>query len=444
MKIQTRRRHPESGQTLIMITLLMVPMCGIIGLVSDIGYMHFVKTSAQTAAEAAVRAAVIDFHATNAGTACGGSVVCAATATACPAAITTPANSLEHGCMYAIQHGFSSTGNQSVTYQAGSGTRPPTAPGSPVATYWVTFRVAQRVPQMFSAVLGNPSGVVVARASASLIGAADCIYALNPSASQAFSVKGTANVTSNCGILVNSSASDALYTNGSTTLSAPEYDVVGGINVHTPLTPSASTGISPISDPMAGLAAPATAPYTCDYFNYNSGGTKTLTPGVYCGGINAGSNTTYNLTAGTYIIVGGGLTTQSTNSTINGSGVTIYNTFGATTNHGNLAYSPISIAAGSTATLSAPSSGAYAGILFFEDRAAPASFDTFGGNSSSYYQGTIYAKKAAITMYGTSSVLAKYTILVADTISMVGTATFGNDYSLLATGSPVTQVAVVE
>ena len=444
VKNNTCRRNSRSGQTLIMITLLIVPMCGVIGMVSDIGYMHFIKASAQTAAEAAARAAVIDFHSSNSGTGCGGSVICATTATGCPSAITTPANSLEHGCMYAMQHGFTNTGNQSVKYQAGSGTKPATVSGGPTATYWVTFYVAQKVPQMFSAILGNTNGMVVSRSTASLIGASDCIYALNPTASDAFSVKGTAAVTSSCGILVNSNDPyAALYTNGSTTLTAPEYDVVGGVSTHAPLTPTPTSGVSPISDPMSGLPVPATATYTCDNFNYSAGGTKTLSPGVYCGGINPPSNANYTLSAGTYILVGGGLGVGN-NASLAGSGVMIYNTYGATTNHGTLTYSPINISAGATVTLSAPTSGTYAGILFFEDRSAPASFDTFGGNTNSYYEGTIYAKNAAITMYGTSSILAKYTILVADTISLVGTASFGNNYSLLPTGSPVTQVTIVE
>ena len=44
---KNRRRR---GQTLIMITLALVPMFGMMGLVSDFGYMQFVKMSAQTAA----------------------------------------------------------------------------------------------------------------------------------------------------------------------------------------------------------------------------------------------------------------------------------------------------------------------------------------------------------------------------------------------------------
>jgi hypothetical protein len=449
MDVDSRKRRTgkRSGQVMIMFTLAMIPMFGLVGLVTDLGYMRFIKMSAQTAAEAAAQAAIGSFHSIVGGSnySCGaGSVVCSATPTTCPTNITSPANALESGCMYAQAHGFNGT-NQWVTYQSGVGTPPPTVSGVSSASYWLTFRVVQKVPTMFSAVLGNTSGLVAARSSAAVIGASDCIFALNQHASGALQVGGTANLTSTCGIFVNSDSSTALGSNGGGTISAPEYDVVGGINTHYSLTPSPNGGVAPITDPLASLPVPATGPYTCDYYNYSAANwsNPTLSPGVYCGGINV-KNNTYTLNAGTYILVGGGLTTQSTNSAINGTNVLIYNTFGATTNHGTQSYGPISIDANSTVSLKASNSGTYAGILFFEDRNAPASSDTYGGGSSAVYQGTIYAKNAAVTMYGNSAVDALYTILVADTISLVGTTGFNNNYSLLPTGSPLQKVVVLE
>jgi hypothetical protein len=158
-----------------------------------------------------------------------------------------------------------------------------------------------------------------------------------------------------------------------------------------------------------------------------------------------GSNSTYTLNPGRYILVGSGLSTQSTNSNIKGDNVFIYNTFDPTSNKPSIKnYGPVDISAGSTVDLKASNTGTYAGILIFEDRNAPASSDDYGGNSDTVYQGTIYAKKAAVKMHGTSQTNSMYTIVVADTINIVGTADFKNNYSLLPTGSPVTKVAVVE
>ncbi len=60
------------------------------------------------------------------------------------------------------------------------------------------------------------------------------------------------------------------------------------------------------------------------------------------------------------------------------------------------------------------------------------------------YQGAIYAKNAAVTMSGNSSISTAYTILVADTISMIGASGFNNNYSSLPSGSPIQQTVMVE
>lgn len=442
-------RNRRKGQVLIMTTLVIVPMVGLLGLVTDLGYMHFLKMSAQTAAEAAAKAAVIDVHASYGAAAytCGGGVVCASTPTACPAASGT---AVQDGCQYARQNGFNPTGSQNVTYEAGVSSTPPTAPGMGPASYWVTFRVTQSVPQLFSRVLGNSTGFVAARSTAALVGATDCIYALDPSMQGSISVGGTANLTSNCGLYVNSDNACALSSNGGGTVSATEYDVVGNVCTHAPLSPSPNTGVYPASDPLAGWAAPASAPYTCNQTYPNgsgNGSTITVYPGVYCGGIQV-KNNTVNFAPGVYILVGGGLTTQDSNSHINGDGVMFYNTFGSTIGSGNktYAYSPINIAANSTVSLTAPTTGAYTGMLFFDDRSAPSGYpDSYGGGSTAVYQGIIYARNNGIYMYGNSSVNTQYTIVVADWINLVGTTSFNNNYSSLPNGaSPLQQVVVVE
>lgn len=449
MRTQCKRRDGRSGQTLLMVTLALIPMFGIMGMVTDFGYMHFVKMEAQTAAEAAARAAIIDLHATLGGSAlsCGGNVVCATNPTNCTANISNPTNSIDRGCMYAQQHGFNSTGKTLVTYQSGVASVPPTASGSSSASYWVIYRAIERVPQMFSAVLGNTSGLVVGRSTAAVVGASDCIYAMDKHASPAISVGGTASLTSSCGIWDNSDAGIALSTNGTATLSAPEYDVVGGVSTHNPLSPAANTGVSQTTDPLAGLAAPASTPYTCNalttsghgYTVNTNGPPVVLQPGTYCGGIFVKKGTA-QFSAGTYILDGGGLGTQDANSVIDASaGVLIYNTFDSSN-----AYAPISIAATSNVTMDAGTTGVYAGILFFEDRNAPASADTYGGGSSAVYQGVIYALNAAVTMYGNSSVNTQYTLMVCDTLSLVGTSAFNDNYSSLPNGSPIQKIVLVE
>ena len=59
MSAKTNRRD---GQILLMVSLTVIPLFGMLGLVTDLGYMHYVKMTAQSAAEAAAQSAMIDFH----------------------------------------------------------------------------------------------------------------------------------------------------------------------------------------------------------------------------------------------------------------------------------------------------------------------------------------------------------------------------------------------
>jgi hypothetical protein len=251
------------------------------------------------------------------------------------------------------------------------------------------------------------------------------------------SMSGTPDVESACGVFINSSSGTALSGNGTPTLRASEIDIVGGYSFSGTLSPNPpTTNIPPRADPLASLSAP-TVSAGCDFSAGSYSGT--INPGIYCGGIHVG-NTTVTMNAGTYILKGGAISTQSANSHIQGTGVFIYNTYDAT--H---PYTAFDIRANSTASLTAPVTGTYAGILIFEDRSIATNTytDTFGGGSSAAYTGTIYGLKSNMWMHGNASLTA-YTILVCNRLNMVGTTAMNNDYSSLPTGSPLKTIALVE
>jgi len=434
-----------------MTTLALVPMFGLMGLAVDLGWMEYTKKSAQTAADAAAMAALLQFQSTTFSTTvtCGvGGVVCQAPTSCNPA----PTSYLHSGCDYAQLNGFSSSGNQYVSLQAGTGA-PPTAPTVLSSTYWVTARVNQTVPQLFSAVLGNSTGRVAARATAALNPARDCIYVMDPAGSDAVHMNGSASLVSSCGLYVNSNNPTALNGVGGVTLSASEIDIVGNYSFAGTLNPDPpSTGVAVMADPLANLPAP-TVPAGCDNANtyqVNTNGTVNLSPGVYCGGIYVKKGIA-NFTPGLYILKGGGLATQDSNSFITGSGVTIYNTYDPASPKAWInTYGPINIVANSVATLSAPTSGTYAGVLLMEDRrltptscAGTICTDNFGGGSSSSFTGIIYGRSSLMNFYGNAAMSA-YTIIVAYRLAMNGTTDVNNDYSSLPTGNPIKVTALVE
>ena len=181
MKLQAGRFN-RKGQALVMVTFALFAMIGVIGLSVDLGWSFFVRKAAQSAADTAAMAAATEaLRRVGAGGtfACGANLICQA-ATACPASITTPTNNIENGCIYARQNGFRTNGNggrQSVTMTAnvpaascGTVSPPnciPSAPGIDAA-YYVTAQVAESIPQLFSAILGNGLGVASARATAAI------------------------------------------------------------------------------------------------------------------------------------------------------------------------------------------------------------------------------------------------------------------------------------
>jgi hypothetical protein len=101
--------------------------------------------------------------------------------------------------------------------------------------------------------------------------------------------------------------------------------------------------------------------------------------------------------------------------------------------------------AASTATLTAPTTGTYAGVLIMEDRRIPANTysDVFGGGAAAAYTGIIYGPKSTMYFHGNASLTA-YTIVVSYRLNMVGTTAINNDYSSLPTGNPLKITALVE
>src|SRR5215467_5235254 len=236
-RTSTKRRR---GQALLLVTFALVPMMGMLGLVTDLGYMHYLKKSAQAAADSAVFAAVGYFHSNVSGSTftCDQTGVSCQSSYSCPANLTTATNAIETACLYAKQNGFVSSGNQTVLIDSNVAATPPaTAPGLKTAAFWVTARVSQKVPLLFAAITGNTTGTVAARATAAVSPAKDCIYILDPAASGAYYQNGSTTVTSTCGIYVNSNSPTAMTNSGNSTLDASEYDIVGNYSWHGTLSP---------------------------------------------------------------------------------------------------------------------------------------------------------------------------------------------------------------
>jgi len=186
------------GQVVIMVTFSLLLLCGMLGLVVDLGWGYFNRRSAQLAADAAALAAVRAARALAPTDTlrCGeNGVECAATPVDCS---TLGSGNLASACLYAARAGFDA-GNplNSVTVQASDRSNPPTVAeacgqggamvrhpptaGCVDTHYWVTVRVSRRIPQLFSAILGNRELTAGARATAAMVDylAGGSLWALN-------------------------------------------------------------------------------------------------------------------------------------------------------------------------------------------------------------------------------------------------------------------------
>jgi hypothetical protein len=405
--IHGNRSHAsnEAGQILLLVALGMVVLIGSVALAVDVGYLRYMKRNMQKAADAAAIAGAAEriYNVGNIGN-----------------AARTDAS----------KNGFTDgTDGVSVTVN-----RPPNREpyqSRPDPDNYVEVIIDQEQPTFFAKVFNIASSPMEASAVAyaGTEAALGCVDILDPTASHAFAATGGANVIADCGIYVNSNDADAaLFASGGARVTANGVSVRGGASINGNVTQVGSplvTGASPVSDPLAYLQAPTFG--GCNHTNYViNASPATLFPGVYCGGIRVqGNNRIVNFMPGTYILNGGGLRATANGTTLSSpsGGVTFYNT--GTSSGGVTRYGNIDINA--RTTLAAPTSGGYAGILFWQD---PNWDDVlhndanFNGPSPLSLEGALYFPKANLTWNGGNSTSATYTIVVANQVQFAGNATF--------------------
>ena len=168
-----RWRKKRRGQVIVMVTLALIMMCGIMGLAVDLGWAYYMEKTSQAAADAAAIAAVGKaFDLVGGAGAAEGAYSTQDAALPPVRCSSAPAGgALAEGCLYAQRNGFTDnvSGRQAVYMSAGAYSIAPTAPRVGTVLYWATAVVAERIPQLFSAVMGNPMGGASSRATAAVV-----------------------------------------------------------------------------------------------------------------------------------------------------------------------------------------------------------------------------------------------------------------------------------
>lgn len=458
---QSRRRQ---GKTLVMTFLLLPVMLGMVGLTIDGGLLMAAQRQAQTAADAAALAAVMEMYRGNTN----------------QSTIVTTANS------FLTANGLTGV---SLTLNAG-GTNalnmPPQDPGNSGSPYrnqanYAEAIVTQPVSTWFIQVLGmNRTQHVSARAVAGYepVAAGEGAIVLDPTATPGISVSGNGTrLIVNGSIVVNSGGAGldqygssvpvsqgagnqpALTTSGSPTpapIVARDVQVVGGVDSLTTIDnirafdanfnsgnyfydPSntdrplfARSGVQ--SDPLENAATPVGTGSVLPDPKLSTG-TTTLNPGIYQS-ITISNNADVTFNPGIYVVgannnSGGGDRLSITGGTVRVgaasggiSGVLFYNAAntystnpsadnGTTAPTGNPKFGDIKINGG-TGTLTPYQNANNAndtlnGILLYQSRWNTTSANIAGGSQLSL-NGTIYAKRATFQLAGGGTYNAQFVV----------------------------------
>jgi len=448
----------ESGQTAVTAELGLLLIVGFVALGIDVGHLYTVRRQVQIAADAAAIAAALEIQP------CAGATNCSKMNTAAQAALVEnglTGSSVASNCAASTSGGLVITVNDPP---CAMGTRDPNHGKSG----YVEVTVGEAAPTFFGKILGISTMPVLARAEATRVGGGNCIYALDPTAINAVSVDLLAVVNSNCGIVDESNSPFAFGCNLLAAVNVSQIRVNGGAeSLLCGISPNPTTnaGVPTPADPLAYLPKPTvpqcgtstSSPYYGSSAPLTIVGTAVLDPSfAYCGGITILPTANVTFMPGTYVIKStqgilginpGGLSI-ALGANISGSGVTFYN-YGPS---GGVTFLLPSVTLGSV-NLTAPTSGTYSGVLFFQDPGDTAPATILGSTSlNSKLEGAFYFPTARVS-YAVSGP-AKYNIIVADDIDFVlltfagssSQTSFGSDYSGLASGSPLAggKVALVQ
>ncbi len=254
---------------------------------------------------------------------------------------------------------------------------------------------------------GTQAVQLAAQATASSAGYPICALALDPTAAKSIHGETQAQITAQfCAVQANSKDPQAIYNQGAAQMTAGAICSSGGFKGK--FTPAPLTDCPVVPDPLASRPPPPVG--GCTYTNQViNGGTLTLMPGNYCGGLSVTNGATVTLSPGEYVISNGPLKVDG-GSTFSTAGAGIYLTgVGAT----------ITFAQDTTISLTAPTSGPMAGLLIYEDRNAPTGqFHRIYSDNAPMMLGTIYLPRNQLYLETSKDVgqASAFTIVVANSI----------------------------
>jgi len=289
------------------------------------------------------------------------------------------------------------------------------------------------VDSLVGKLLSSGPKTVSASATARITGQASvCVLALNGAAKKSLEAQQTALLTGkDCGLYSNSTASNSIIAKGQAKITAKLICSAGGVAGNTKgLTPSPTMDCPAINDPLGSRPAPPNN--GCNFKNrVVSGGTQSLNPGVYCGGLKITGGAKVTANPGVFVIKDGPLTVDG-GSSLTGVNVGFY----LTGTDARLEF----VAGPNTISLKAPVTGPMAGLLIYEDRNNKAGAShVVEADDARMLLGTIYLPRGVLSIGANARVAdqSAYTVIVADSIVLTGGPNMVLNANYGATNVPV-------
>ena len=307
---------------------------------------------------------------------------------------------------------------------------PPTS-GDYAGQTGVEIIVKQKKESPFSKFYGRDEVYVAARAVAlAMEGETEaCVLSLDPTASQAMSVSGSAAlVLDGCSVRSNSASADSIGVGGSASLTADCVYAVGDVTASTETNISLSdpdctavkTGMSPLSDPYGDVEAPTAAELAampCQSMQTVNKWERHLPAGRYCSRVRWKDLLTLE-DGGTYYFDGADLILSSGFAELTGRNVTLVFMNGGTFNNSNAGI----------LDLTAPTTGPYEGIVFYGDRntSDPTQTVSVAGNATSSIEGAVYFPVNELEYRGGSSGNSDCTQVIGYRVDFGGNSSLTN------------------
>jgi hypothetical protein len=418
----TGRKHSRRGSVIVLTALLLIGLIGVVALAVDGGLLLDNRRRVQAAADAAAMAAAGQLFYNY-----------AAISTRPPALYDPGSHAVTAARAIAKDNGFVNDGK---TSKVDVHIPPKTGPFTGQRGYAEVI-VTYFQPRYFSSIWNKHALAVSARSVAlgRWGGSGTGVLVLDPRQQYALDASGggAVAVTGGASMIVNSDHNAAARATGGGQLTAPRFRITG--NYIGALNGLAETGVAPTPDPLRYLPQPAAPPHGV-MTTKNKGKNKRyfLTPGRYGNlpNFTSGDDVVFaqasaNSAGGIYYIDGGGIVSTGANMMLDPDttgGIMIFNAPRSSANSNQISISGNS---SGIVKLQPLTSGPYAGILFFQDRASTVPL-SISGNGDFNLKGTFYAANAQlqITGNGNATVGSQY---ISRTLSLSGNGSILIDYS---------------